>query len=625
MTSTYRSTPRNLRNSSRPKYGSWVVVMGGDGCCAVCEQSRCRRTAGHLPVVPDDELLWTRETAYPATAMAHATPCDACSSSSSSTPAACSSGHGTRSQAQAQAQRDSLGTRNAHCLRPLAFHAQKAPSLQISGTAGASSDQAHHGWNDGTFAIEGLGWATHHTGTGRTPEWMRQASQGVWHRASSSEPGQVSDTGDARLALNGNPWGLRSGRLEGLEVENLRELGRGDVVLRPLDCKRQHWPLASDNGLTKDVVPASACCQRPFEISAGTGVRTVLLDLETADILAKHISTDLASFPRPPRLTQSLCTVHRDAASTADFTWQAHTLQSTMRCTATWCIHANNSHRVSGTSLSRYVSDFGAQSYALDEHCEPLPVSRSVASRSWNDHLSSDRLIFRLNWHSPSWDQMRRAQSNRHDPLNQTRLETASPEEEALNVVVVAGLPFWPSETKPTRNSCHPRRIAGLAWQRLRTVTTLKYRLLGAVLALAKPNRVPVRVARWCLSNSKAIPSGPVNSKKNQQIRNSHPAKPKISQTSDSHVLHSPDLHSFSTKSPRDTSSRSPNRSVHAHATRRKPPRHQRGRAAALANPDQDLRQCPAPEQFAATQRPQIALHSSRPDQWNMQTASPTG
>jgi len=90
----------------------------------------------------------------------------------------------------------------------------------------------------------------HHTGTGRTPEWMRQASQGVWHRASSSEPGQASDTGDARLALNGNPWGLRSGRLEGLEVENLRELGRGDVALRPLDCKRQHWPLASDNGIS---------------------------------------------------------------------------------------------------------------------------------------------------------------------------------------------------------------------------------------------------------------------------------------------------------------------------------------------------------------------------------------
>jgi hypothetical protein len=48
-------------------------------------------------------------------------------------------------------------------------------------------------------------------------------------------------------------------------------------------------------------------------------------------------------------------TVHRDAASTADFTWQAHTLQSTMRCTATWCIHANNRHV---SELSGYAQGF---------------------------------------------------------------------------------------------------------------------------------------------------------------------------------------------------------------------------------------------------------------------------
>ena len=83
----------------------------------------------------------------------------------------------------------------------------------------------------------------------------------------------------------------------------------------------------------------------------------------------------------------------------------------------------------------------------------------------------------------------RRRSSRRHEPPNQTCLETAPPEEEEQNVVVVAGLRFRTSETRPTRNSCHPRRIAGLAWQRLRAVTTLSYRLLGAVLALAKPNR----------------------------------------------------------------------------------------------------------------------------------------
>jgi hypothetical protein len=151
-----------------------------------------------------------------------------------------------------------LGSRDFIGLRVLAFHAQKAPSLQIPGASGAKGTDwiiravppwfvvretkciRMERWN---FAIEGFGlsWLTPEgrtatTGAGRTPDWLRQPGSLAW-------PAQASDTGDSRLALN---WGALVVCGGGRGCDGCCGYGAGGVGISSstLNCKRQHWPSA---------------------------------------------------------------------------------------------------------------------------------------------------------------------------------------------------------------------------------------------------------------------------------------------------------------------------------------------------------------------------------------------
>ncbi|PMD51528.1 uncharacterized protein K444DRAFT_233716 [Hyaloscypha bicolor E] len=156
-----------------------------------------------------------------------------------------------------------LGSRDFIGLRVLAFHAQKAPSLQIPGASGAraltrssvlsrrglsSERQSASGWNDGTSPSKVLAcWLTLEgrtatTGAGHTPDWLRQPGSLAWP-ASTTRPGQASDTGDSRLALN---WGALVVCGGGRGCDGCCGYGAGGVGISSstLNCKRQHWPSA---------------------------------------------------------------------------------------------------------------------------------------------------------------------------------------------------------------------------------------------------------------------------------------------------------------------------------------------------------------------------------------------
>jgi len=133
-----------------------------------------------------------------------------------------------------------------------------------------------------------------HTGTGRTPEWMRQprslgmASKQIRTWASIRHRGR--SIGPER----GPPGGCEVcgvGRVEQSRLAGGQKLGCSEVMLRcggdmlpcwrtthPLNCNRQHWPLGAGNGIS-----SSACACADLGAPRDGAV-------ETTELLAREMT-----------------------------------------------------------------------------------------------------------------------------------------------------------------------------------------------------------------------------------------------------------------------------------------------------------------------------------------------